>query len=80
MRITDQYGNLRRYSTAAIALSIEGPAEIIGDNPFSMVGGGGAVWIRAKHEPGTVVLKATHPALGAREVRINIEASEPERV
>ena len=80
MRITDQYGNLRRYSTAAIALSIEGPAEIIGDNPFSMVGGGGAVWIRAKHEPGTVVLKATHPTLGAKEVRINIEAAEPERV
>src|SRR4051794_15946302 len=80
MRITDQYGNLRRYSTAAITLSIDGPAEIIGETPFSLVGGCGAVWIRAKHTAGAVVLKATHPALGTKEVRVNIEAAEPERV
>ena len=80
MRITDQYGNLRRYSTAAITLSIDGPAEIIGETPFSLVGGCGAVWIRAKHKAGAVVLKATHPALGTKEVRVNIEAAEPERV
>ena len=80
MRITDQYGNLRRYSTAAIALNLEGPAEIIGDNPFSIVGGCGAVWIRSKHEPGTAVLKATHPVLGTNEVRITLERTEPERL
>lgn len=79
MRVADEYGNLRRYSTGAISLSLEGPAEIIGDNPFSLFGGCGAVWIRAKHEPGTAVLKATHPVLGAKEVRISIEPGEPER-
>jgi beta-galactosidase len=80
MRIADQFGNLRRYSTAAIALSIEGPAEIIGDNPFSLVGGGGAIWIRAKQEAGTITLKAIHPELGTKQVQIQIEAAEPERV
>ena len=80
MRVADQFGNLRRYATAAIALSIEGPAEIIGDNPFSLVGGGGAVWVRAKHDAGTVTLKATHPELGPKQVQIQIEAAEPERV
>ena len=80
MRLADRYGNLRRYSTASISLSLEGPAEIIGDNPFSLFGGCGAVWIRARQEPGTVVLKGTHPVLGSKEVRISIAAAEPERL
>lgn len=80
MRVTDEHGNLRRYSTGAIALSLEGPAELIGENPFSLFGGCGAVWVRAKHEPGNVVLKARHTVLGTKEVRIALEAAEPERV
>lgn len=80
MRIGDEFGNLQRYSTAAIALSIDGPAEIVGDNPFSLVGGGGAIWIRARLEGGTAILKATHPALGTKEIQFRIEASAPERV
>ena len=80
MRVTDEHGNLRRYSTGAISLSLQGPAGIIGENPFSLFGGCGAVWIRAQHEPGTVVLKAAHPVLGTKEVRITLEAAEPERV
>ena len=69
-----------RYSTAAITFKIDGPAEIIGDNPFSLVGGGGAIWIRAKQEPGTVLLKAIHPVLGAKEVHIQIDAAQSERM
>jgi len=80
MSVADEYGNLRRYATAAISLRLEGPAELIGDNPFSLFGGCGAVWVRAKHEPGTAVLKATHPVLGTKEARIVLEAAEPERV
>jgi len=80
LRVTDEFGNLMRYSTAAIGFNIDGPVEIVGDNPFSLVGGCGAIWIRAKHEPGTAILKAVHPVLGTKEVRIKIEAAEPERV
>lgn len=78
MRVTDEYGALRRYTSAAIALNIEGPAEIIGANPFSLVAGCGAVWIRAQQQPGAVVLHATHPLLGTREVRLRIEAADAE--
>ena len=80
MRIADRYGNLRRYSTAAITLNIDGPAEIIGDNPFSLIGGCGAVWVRTRQQAGTVRLKASHPALGTKEIRFTIEAAEPDRV
>ncbi|MFL6437491.1 MAG: glycoside hydrolase family 2 TIM barrel-domain containing protein [Terriglobales bacterium] len=80
MRVADEFGNLQRYSTAAITLNLEGPAEIVGDNPFSLMGGGGAIWIRAKQEPGTAVLKVTHPVLGTKQVQIQIAPAEPERV
>jgi beta-galactosidase len=80
LRVTDEFGNQMRYSTAAIAFNLDGPAELIGDNPFSLVGGCGAIWIRAKQEAGTVTLKAVHPVLGTKEVRIQIEAAQPERV
>lgn len=80
MKLTDEFGNLLRYSTAAIALTIEGPAEIIGDNPFSLMGGCGAVWVRAGQRPGAVRLQAKHPSLGVREVKINVIAAESERV
>jgi beta-galactosidase len=59
---------------------MEGPAEIIGDNPFSLMGGCGAVWVRAGQQPGLVRLRATHPALGTREVEIKIAAVASERV
>jgi beta-galactosidase len=74
--VTDEFGALRRYATASIVFDIEGPAEIIGDNPFSLVGGCGALWIRAKAEPGAVRLKATHPVLGTREVEFRMAPAE----
>ncbi len=58
IRITDQYGAVRPYATGAIAFQLDGPAELIGDNPFTPVGGVGAVWIRAKESAGTVKLRA----------------------
>jgi beta-galactosidase len=58
---------------------LQGPAELIGDNPFSIVGGTGAVWIRAKEEAGTVKLTGTHPVLGKQEIQIVIAPSEAEK-
>jgi beta-galactosidase len=78
MFVNDEYGNLRRYTSAAIALELQGPAEIIGENPFNLVAGCGAIWIRAKQQPGAVVLKATHPVLGTREVRVQLTPAEKE--
>lgn len=78
--VTDEFGNLRRYATAAISFTLEGPAELIGDNPFAFTAGCGAVWIRAKEQSGTATLRATHPVLGTREVKITLKPSPAERV
>jgi len=80
LRVTDEFGAVRPFANDAIKLELEGPAEIIGDNPFSLIGGTGAIWIRAKEQAGRVVLKATHPTLGAQQVEIQLAAAAPETV
>jgi beta-galactosidase len=72
LRVTDEFGAVRSFANDAIKLELQGPAEIIGDNPFALVGGTGAVWIRAKEEPGRVRLTAIHPQLGKQEIEVAI--------
>jgi beta-galactosidase len=80
LRVTDEFGAIRPFADAAIRLDLEGPAEIVGDNPFVLVGGTGAVWIRAKEQPGKVRLRGTHPQLGTQEVAIEVVAAPAETV
>jgi beta-galactosidase len=80
LRVTDEFGAIRSLAGDAIQLNVEGPAEIIGDNPFALVGGTGAVWLRAKEQAGKVRLTALHPALGKRRVDFEIVAATPEDV
>ena len=80
MRVTDEFGATRTYANDAITLKLEGPAELIGDNPFALIGGTGAVWVRAKEQAGAVRLTATHPRLGSQTVEIAVTAVPPERI
>ena len=80
LMVTDEYGNIRPFATAAISLTITGPGEIIGENPFALAGGTGAVWIRAKESAGTVRLVAKHPYLGSQTVEIKVLPEPPESV
>ncbi len=79
LRVTDEFDNIRPYAGDPIVFTLEGPAELIGDNPFGLVGGTGAVWIRAKQEAGTAVLTGKHPRLGEQKVTITLTASEAEK-
>jgi len=72
LRVTDEFGRIRPIANDPIAFEINGPATLIGDNPFSLVGGTGAIWIRALEQPGPVVVRARHPRLGTQEIRINL--------
>jgi beta-galactosidase len=78
LRVTGEFGAIRPFANDCIQLVIDGPAEIIGDNPFALVGGTGAVWIRAKEQPGTVRLTATHPILGKQHVEFQIAQAPAE--
>jgi beta-galactosidase len=80
LRVTNEHGGARPFSTGAIALRLEGPGEIIGENPFSLAGGVGAVWVRSREAAGTIRLHARHPYLGEKTVEIRVKAAEPEQV
>ncbi len=80
LRVTDEFGALRTYANDPVAFKLEGPATLIGDNPFALIGGTGAVWIRAKEQAGTVRLTATHPRLGSQTVEFTLTASVSEAV
>src|SRR5438067_736257 len=77
MKVTDEFGAVRPFANAAIALTVEGPGEIIGENPFALFGGVGAVWIRTRQIPGVIRLTAKHPILGAKTVTIRVNPFRP---
>ncbi len=79
LRVTDEFGAVRTYANDPIVFTLEGPARLVGDNPFALIGGTGAVWIRAGLEPGTVRLTAKHPRLGAKTVELTLTSAPRER-
>lgn len=73
LKVTDEFGSVRPLANAAIAISINGPGEIIGENPFSLFGGVGAVWVKTKEAAGVIRLSAKHPTLGSKTVMIRVK-------
>src|SRR5579872_3925175 len=80
LRVTDEFDRIRPFANDSVKFKLEGPAELIGDNPYSLIGGTGAVWVRAKEQPGRVRLTATHPQLGTQTVEIEMSSAPPEKV
>ncbi|MGZ4666643.1 MAG: glycoside hydrolase family 2 TIM barrel-domain containing protein [Frankiaceae bacterium] len=72
-RAVDTFGAPRPYVTGPVTLTVDGPGVLVGDNPvdFTATGGAAAVWIRSlPGSPGTVTVRASHPALGSAVARI----------
>jgi beta-galactosidase len=80
LRVTDEFGAVRTYANDPIVFTVEGPGALIGDNPFSLIGGTGAVWIRAGERAGTVCLTAKHPRLGSQTVDLTLTAVPDEGI
>ncbi|SRR5579871_164864 len=76
--VTDEYGNIRPFATGGIAFTLTGPAELIGENPFGLAGGAGAVWVKSRETSGVARLTAKHPYLGTKAVEIRVKAAERE--
>jgi len=71
-KITDKYGNRLPYAMQPVSFEIDGPAQLIGENPFALVGGQAALYIKAGKEAGTVTVRATTPRLEPVEITLNI--------
>jgi beta-galactosidase len=70
LRITDQFGNVLPFAIRPVSLKIEGPGVLVGENPFPMPGGRGAVYVRATRKPGTVTVTASTAGLAAQTITI----------
>jgi len=79
-RVTDEFGNPRPFATAAITIAIQGPGEILGENPFALAGGCGAVWIKTKPAAGIIKLALTHPYLGVRTCQIQVRKAPADKI
>lgn len=74
--VTDKHGNFRPYGDGMVEFSIEGPGEIIGDNPFDLSedGGCGAIWVKSKeNETGVITLRVKTLRYGIKTITINVE-------
>ena len=80
LRVTDEFDRIRPFANDSIKFELEGPAELIGDNPFSLIGGTGAVWVRAKEQAGKIRLSAIHPLLGTQTVEFDVSPAPAEKV
>jgi len=78
IRVTDEFGNARPYTTGAVRIEVDGPLTLIGDEPAALVGGVVGVWLRAQDRPGEAVVRVRHPVLGSRECRVRLEQAEDE--
>jgi beta-galactosidase len=67
VRALDRYGAARPYVQGSVNFTLDGPGELIGDNPldFEAAGGAAAVWLRTQRGlPGTITISVAHPTLG----------------
>jgi beta-galactosidase len=80
VRVTDEFGAVRTYANDPIVFTLEGPAQLIGDNPLALIGGTCAVWVRAGETVGTVRLTAKHPRLGEQSVSFTLSEAKAEAV
>jgi beta-galactosidase len=75
-KVTDEFGNVQPFAHAAIMFSIEN-GEIIGDNPFALVGGVGAIWVRSTEKAGLIKLTAKHARFGVKTIEIKAKTTSP---
>lgn len=76
-RITDKYGAARPFAGGKVTFKIEGPGNIIGDNPFDLdaSGGAGAIWIKTKqNSSGGISLQVTHSLFGNKKIKIDVRS------
>jgi beta-galactosidase len=80
LRVADKFGNTQQFASGSVVLSIEGPGEIIGENPFGLVGGAGGIWIKTKQASGTIRLTAKHQYLGEKQISIAVTSAPLEQL
>jgi beta-galactosidase len=72
IRITDMFGNPLPYATKVVTFELKGDADLVGENPFPLIGGQAALYVKAHHQAGTVLVTAQASGLPSKSVSIEI--------
>ena len=70
VRITDAFGNPLPYATKVVTFELDGEADLIGENPFPLIGGQAALYVKAGHIPSKVVVRASTPGFPTASVAL----------
>jgi beta-galactosidase len=70
LRIVDEFGNVLPFAMQPVTLKVSGPGELVGDNPFPMPGGRGAVYVRSTRKTGVITVLAETARLKPQKVTI----------
>ncbi len=74
-KLVERYGNRLPYIRKVITFEIDGPGELIGENPFPMIGGQAALYVKSTTQPGTITIRASAPRLPTATVTIQAKPS-----
>lgn len=69
-KIVDQYSNPLPYAISIIHFEVEGEADIIGANPFPLIGGQAAIYVKARRNPGDITIRAQSSNLPSAEIKL----------
>jgi beta-galactosidase len=81
-RAVDAHGNQRPHVTGDVTLSLTGPGQLAGDNPFPLgiCGGVGGAFLRSiPGRTGPVTVTASHSRLGSSTIRVMTTPLAPDR-
>jgi len=78
--VADRYGNALPYATTLVTLTAAGPGTLVGENPFSLVGGVRAVYLRAGRRAGTVSITAAVARLEPQTIKVRMRPCRGVRV
>lgn len=73
--VVDKFGAPRAFAEGTVRLHIDGPGEVVGDNPFNLKGNGGAgaVYVRSlPGQSGRIRIEARHSSLGSGTIEITV--------
>ncbi len=72
VQIEDKYGNVLPYQIRNAGFTLEGSAELIGENPLVLLGGQGAVYLKAGRQAGSVTIRTEVDELPPVEIKLQI--------
>ncbi len=70
--MTDKFGNICPYATGIVTVQASGNVELIGENPFALFGGRGAIYVKAGRKKGNAKLRLQCSSGHSAEVSLKL--------